>query len=172
MQLGTRFFLWLLGIGLATFAVHESAHWITGIMLGYPMQASPNRVWSSTPMTPADALLVSAAGPVVTIAQGMLGFLLVRRSASRWGFAMLYMAFFTRLLAMAVSLFNPNDEARISAQLGLGTWTLPALVVLVLFVLVYAASRRLELTWRDQLVCYIVASVTVTLVVGIDRIVF
>lgn len=71
-------------------------------------------------------------------------------------------------MAAGVSLFNPNDEARLSQLSGLGTWTLPALVVGGLLALVVVASRRLSLNLRDQVLCYLVASVAVSLVVGVD----
>lgn len=171
-RLDARFCLLLFAIGIATFAVHEFAHWLAGVALGHDMQASPNHVRPLGAVSAVDAALISAAGPLVTILQGVLGYLLVRSAASLFGFALLYMAFFTRLLAAAVSLFNPNDEARISAYLGLGQWTLPALVVIALLVLTFAASRRLRLSFRDQFLCYVVASLAVSLVVGVDHVFF
>ncbi len=119
-------------------------------------------------MPAGDQGLVSAAGPLVTIAQGVVGFWLVRRRRSLPGFALLYMAFFMRLLAAALSLFKPNDEARVSQLLGLGTWTLHLAVVAGLFILLLAASRDLKLRFRDQFFCYLVASIVVTLIVGVD----
>lgn len=166
--LTVRFSLALIAVGIATFAVHEFAHWIAGVVLGYEMLASPNHVWAAGAIHPADATLISAAGPLMTIIQGLIGHVLVRRRGSLLGFAMLYMAFFTRLLAAAVSIFNPNDEARISTSLGIGAWTIPAVVVTSLFVLTYLASRRLKLSIRDQLLCYVAASLAVSLVVGVD----
>ena len=152
-------------VGLATFAVHESAHWLAGTALGYPMVLTPNQVWSRTPMEAAHAMWVDAAGPLLTCVQAAVGLVLVRGRRSQFGFALLYMAFFMRLLAAALTPFNPNDEARISAAFGLGPWSLPVLVAAVLFGCVFVASRRLELTFRDQLVSYLVASVVVSLVV-------
>lgn len=143
-----------------------------GTSLGYAMVASPNHVWAMGHPGKTDALLISAAGPMITILIGVIGFLLVQRRASLFGFALLYMAFFSRFLAGAVSFFNANDEARISAQLGLGSWTLPLVVAGVLFVLTWLASRRLKLSFRDQLLCYVVASVAVSIVVGVDQLFF
>jgi len=97
-----------------------------------------------------------------------MGFWLVKRHRSQVGFALLYMAFFMRLLAAGMSFFNPNDEARISQLLGLGTWTLPLIVVLGLFCLLMSASRNLKLKFRDQFFCYLLASVVVSLIVGAD----
>ena len=163
-QIASTLFL----VGLATFVVHELFHWLAGTLLGYPMRITPNRVGPLTAMLPVHHTIMSAAGPLVTYVQAAVGYALVRRRASLVGFAMVYMAFFMRLLAMAVSVFNPNDEARISRDLGLGLWTLPALVVVALLILVYLSSRRLRITAREQLVCYLVASVVVTVFVGAD----
>lgn len=167
-RLEFRFSLVLFTVGIATFAVHEFAHWIVGVFLGYEMLASPNHVWPIGVVHPADATLISIAGPLITIIQGVLGYSLVRGRGSLFGFALLYMAFFTRFLAAAVSIFNPNDEARISSYLGYGQWTIPAAVVTAIFVLTYLASRRLKLSFRDQFLCYVAASLAVSLVVGID----
>jgi hypothetical protein len=155
-------------VGLGTFLFHEFAHWLAGVALGHDMIASPNHVWSKDPMPVGDQGLVAAAGPLVTIVQGIIGFWLVRRRQSHVGFALLYMAFFMRLLATAMSLFNPNDEASVSQLLGIGTWTIPLIVVSGLFILFQAASRKLKLRFPDQFFCYAVASLVVSLIVGAD----
>lgn len=164
----TTFYLVLLLTGIASFLVHELAHWLTGLVLGYEMVATLNSVTPMGSVTPRDLALIAGAGPLLTVGQGLLGFWLVWKSRSHLGFALLYIAFFMRLVAAGVSVFNPNDEAKLSQLLGLGTWTLPVLVVGGLLALVVVASRRLQLKLRDQLLCYVVASVAVTLVVGVD----
>lgn len=166
--LPARFYALLFVVGLGTFLAHEFAHWLAGVALGHDMVATPNHVWSRQPMDAADQAIVSAAGPVLTVLQGLLGDWLVRRRGLALGFALLYMAFFMRLLAAGMSLLNPNDEARVGQLLGLGTWTLPLLVVGGLLALLVPASRRLGLRFRDQLFCYVVASVVVSLIVSVD----
>ncbi|HUD42529.1 MAG TPA: hypothetical protein VMR06_11120 [Dokdonella sp.] len=162
----------LLLVGILTFIVHEFAHWLAGTLLGYPMRMTPNQAHSTTPMLPLHESIMSAAGPLATYAQAAVGYWLVTRRSSLAGFALVYMAFFMRLVAMGVSMFHPNDEARISLALGLGLWTLPALAVAALFVLVVLASRRMRIGVREQLVCYLAASVVVTVVVGVDALWF
>lgn len=162
------FYAILFVVGVGSFLVHESAHWIAGVALGHDMVASPNHVSPRGPV-PVDVRgLIAAAGPLITIAQGVLGFWLVRRRHSQPGFALLYMAVFMRALAAAVSLSNPNDEARVSQRLGLGTWTLPVAVVAGLSVLLVVASRELQLRFRDQFFCFWVASAAAAFVVGLD----
>ncbi len=80
------------------------------------------------------------------------------------------MAFFMRLLAAGMNFFTPNDEARVSQLLGLGMWTLPLAVVVGLFALLVPASRELGLKFREHFICYLIASVVVILIVGVDLI--
>ncbi len=168
-RLGKSFYLWLLGAGLLTFAAHEAAHWLAGSALGYDMILSPNRVRATVAMAPAHAAVTDAAGPAITLLTALAAFAVVVGRGSRVAFAFLYSAAFMRLLAAVVSVFNPNDEARLSNYLGFGMWTLPVLVAGGLIVLTWLAATRLKLSWKDNLLCYLVASLTVSLVVGIDQ---
>ncbi len=171
-QLQAKFIPTFVLAGIVTFLIHEAFHWLAGAALGYDMVITPNRVWSLSPMLPHHEMLMSAAGPVITNILAIIGYWKVKNRNSTTGFAYLYMAFFTTLLAMGVSIFNPNDEARISRDLGIGMWTLPTIVVAAQFCLVCIASRKLKLTFRDQFLCYLVGSVVVTLVVGTDYLFF
>jgi hypothetical protein len=69
-----------------------------------------------------------------------------------------------RLVAAGASIFSPNDEAKVSAYLGLGQWTIHAIVVIALFIRTYVASRRLKLSFRVHFLCCLAASLAVCLV--------
>jgi hypothetical protein len=116
--------------------------------------------------------LADAAGPLVTIVQGIVAYVVVRRSASLKAFAFLYAAAFMRMVAALVSVMHPNDEARLSMYFGLGKWTLPLLVAAGLIVLAIRGGKRFQLGWKDHLLCYLVASLSVSAIVGLDRFVF
>jgi hypothetical protein len=169
MKLTPSFFPWLVVVFFITNLLHESAHWLMGTALGLDMQFGLNVVRYITPAEPWQRMLADVAGPVVTILQGLLAWVLVRRSASPTAFAFLYTAAFSRLVAGLVSFLHPNDEARVSLYFGLGKWTLPVLVAGGLIALVVAASKRLGLGWKDQVLCYVVASLAVSAIVGLDR---
>ena len=77
-----------------------------------------------------------------------------------------------RLVAGLVSILYPNDEARLSLYFGLGKWTLPLLVAAGLIVLAIRGGKRFQLGWKDHLLCYLVASLSVSAIVGLDRFVF
>lgn len=169
MKLKPSFFVWLVVVFFITNLLHEGAHWLAGSAMGIDMQFGLNVVRYLTPAEPWQHMVADAAGPVLTILQGIVAYVLVQRSGSHIAFAFLYTAAFSRLTAGLVSVLHPNDEARVSMYWGMGKWTLPVLVAAGLIALVVAASRRLALGWKDQLLCYVVASLAVSAVVGLDR---
>lgn len=166
------FYLLLFVAVPATFIIHEFAHWMTGELLGYSMMMSLNAVSPAEGVyrSAIDAMIVSAAGPLITILQAVIAYLLIRRSGRSVFYPFLFVALFMRAAAMLVSIANPNDEARISMMLGIGTWTLPALVIAGLFVLTWMASRTLRLHWSVNVYSYIVASIGVTGVVYLNAV--
>ncbi|MCC2957741.1 hypothetical protein LK542_19155 [Massilia sp. IC2-477] len=169
MKFKPSFFFWLVFVFFITNLIHESAHWLMGTALGLDMQFGLNIVRSRSPAEPWQKMLCDVAGPIVTIVQAVIAYLIVQRKASTLAFAFLYTAAFSRAVAGLVSFLHPNDEARVSMYFGLGKWTLPILVAGGLIVLVVKASRRLQLKWKDQLLCYVVASLAVSAIVGLDR---
>ncbi len=149
------------------FLTHESAHLITAKLLGNTATMSINHVvpangaWSST----GAATLITAAGPALTIFLGCIGFVWAVSRSSLLGLNILLVAFAHRALATIVSLNNPNDEMRVSLDLGLGPWTLPVVVSSTLLALsAIAIARTRPGYWRLAGV-WIGASVALILVV-------
>ncbi len=138
--------------------------------MGFDVRFGLNAVTFLSPIAPRERAIADIAGPMVTIAQGVIAYVLVMRGASLKIYAFLYAAFFMRLVAGLVSVVHPNDEARVSLFLGLGKWTLPLLVAAGLLILMVRASRHLQLNWKDQLASYVLGSLTVTTIVGLDMV--
>ena len=157
-------------VAVATYLVHEAAHWLVGAALGYPVSYGINSVIPGAPMSVPDHILMSAAGPAVTVLIALIAFVFVMRRRSLTAYAVVYFALFMRVIAAGVSLFNLNDEARISQLMGWGSWTLPALVVSLLLILTIVASRTLRLPWRVNALAYVVASLVATAMVGLDMV--
>jgi hypothetical protein len=170
MKLKASFFPWLILAFLLTNLVHEAAHWLMGAALGFDMRFSLNGVAYLSPTTPGERALADGAGPLVTIVQAMIAYVLMRRGAALKAFAFLYAAAFMRLVAGLVSVLHPNDEARLGLYLGIGKWTLPVLVAAGLVFLAVTGARRLGLGWKDHLALYLVASLAVSAIVAVDRI--
>jgi hypothetical protein len=169
MKLKAPFYLWFLAAFLVSYLIHESAHWLMGAALGIDVEFRLNAVRYLSPTQPWQRALADVAGPAVTIVQAIIAYVWVMRRGSVKAFAFVYVAAFMRFAAAVVSVLNPNDEARLSVYLGLGKWTLPVLVAAGLILLTAKASKHLQLSWKDQVLCYLVASFAVSVIVGLDR---
>lgn len=167
-RVGAGFYLLVLGAVLATWLLHEGAHWLAGTALGHQMTFNLNSVSPITPISMRDHLIISAAGPIVTLIQGLIAFVLIVRRDSLPAYAFLFVAVLMRVMAAGISFFNPNDEARISLELGLGQWTLPALMCSVLVILAALASRKLRIGWKTNLLTWLVCTIGLSAVVGLD----
>lgn len=162
MRTGIGFYLLVFVAGFLTFAMHEGGHWLAAVLLGHEAYFSLNRAGARDAVEAGHMVLITAAGPAVTVLQGLAAFALVqaRRSAAAWAF--LFWAAFMRLMATVISLWHPNDEARLSEHFGLGTWTLPIIVTLVLLVLLAIGGRRIGAGWKTLGFSWLVASAAIT----------
>ena len=140
--------------------VHEAGHALAAKMLGYDALASINHVKlvPSVARSAADRLAIDLAGPAVTLGIAFMAWFAARRGALSIAPVILFVALAMRLIAAVASLATPNDEARASLALGLGKWTLFAIVIAVLLGLFVSAFRRARLGGRWLLGAYVGAS--------------
>ena len=169
---GPRFYLTFFVVGVITYLLHELGHWGVGKFFGFDMNFRLNGVSTLSPVVPFSRAMFDFGGPAVTLVQGFIAYSIVKRSGSPLAFAFVYQAAFMRVVASLISFVYMNDEARLSLYFGWPAWTLPVAVSGVLVALAWAASKRLGTSWRDQLFCYLAASVTAAAVVGLDMVLF
>lgn len=129
---------------LFSWILHEFAHWLTGTLMGYQMVTAMN---STYPLlqhydSNLDYQMVSAAGSLFTLVEAIIVFAIMRRKKVISLYPFLFTCFYMRLLATIVSFLNPNDEARISQSMGIGTFTLPIISVAIFFFLLYKISKK------------------------------
>ena len=127
---------------LLTWELHEFAHWVAGTLLGYNMIMTLNTGYSLEGAYESHYQIISAAGPIITLLQAVIVFLIMRYRNIIWLYPFLFTCFYCRLFASLMSFINLNDEARISNYLGIGTFTLPVIISVILFYLVYLTSRQ------------------------------
>jgi glucan phosphoethanolaminetransferase (alkaline phosphatase superfamily) len=114
--------------------------------------------------------IISASGPIVTIIQGLIAFLLLKsQNWNKYLYPFLFTAFYMRLLAGLMNFINPNDEGRISTFLEIGTFTLPIIVSGLLFFMVYKISRKYKLNWKFQLWTTIITMVASSILILSDQ---
>jgi hypothetical protein len=129
-------------------------------LLGYDALASINHVklMPSVARSAADRLAIDLAGPAVTIGIAVIAWFAARRGALTIAPIVLFVALAMRLIAAVASLAAPNDEARASIILGLGKWTLFAIVISILLALFVSVYRRVGLGGRWLVGAYVGAS--------------
>lgn len=132
---------------------HELAHWVAGELLGYKMAMTLN---SGYPLNgqysrDRDYQVISGWGPIFTLCEAILVFILMIRKRRMLLFPFLFTCFYMRFFAAIMSFRNPNDEARISTAIGVGKFTLPAIITLILFALVYKISKVYKLDVKFNL---------------------
>ncbi len=171
MRTGASFYGLVFIAGFITFALHEGGHWLAAVLLGHEAYFGLNSAGARDAVSAADHAIISAAGPTVTVVQALIALALVQARGSGAAWVFLFWAAFMRFMATVISLFNPNDEARISEWLGWGMWTLPVIVTAALFLLLAIGARRLSLSWKTLALTWLVASVAVSAVIGLDMII-
>lgn len=162
-----KWFFLLIIVTLATYVLHEGAHWAAGELLGYDMWVNINSAGLVSGTYKADwhSIIVSLAGPLVTILQAIIAFVILKKHRKFVLFAIIFAAFMMRFCAMMMSVFNANDEAKVSEWLGLGPWTLYGFVVIGLLLLTIKAGQYLKLRWPTYLFAYIATSIGITICV-------
>ena len=146
----------------AAWIFHEFVHWLTAELMGLDSIMKLNSVSYVDPKsaTEVQKAIVSISAPFATILQAVVAFFwLNKKGWNKYVYPLLFMAFYMRLLAGVLNIFMPNDEARVSIYLGLGTFTLSILVSSFLFWLVYSISKRYQLNWKFQLWNFILTSI-------------
>lgn len=156
-----------------TFFFHEGAHYIMGETLGYDMwmnlnsagikdNGTYNKAWENQ--------LVSAAGPIFTIIQAIIFYLLIKKSKNLNWYPFLFVTALMRFFAAVISAFiMSNDEARISEWLGIGKMTLPVIVSLFLIILISKTTIEQKISWKFNLVTFLLISINITVLVYINQ---
>jgi len=154
-----------------SWVIHEFFHWLTNKVLGYEVTMTMNTVYllEGSYTQKWHRVLVSASGPIITIVQAIIVFFYLKKRWKKFLYPLLFVPFYMRFLAGIVSYLNPNDEARISYDLGIGTYTLPLIVSGFLFYLLYIISKQYKLTWKFQLTTTVLVMFFSSVLIMVDQ---
>jgi hypothetical protein len=157
---------------LLTWLPHEFAHWQMGEALGYDMWMSLNGgglEGGGAYDSALDRSLVDAAGPLITYILAIAALALIRTTRSLLLYPFLFLQFYMRAVALGISVVSqPNDEARISLELGLPLWLLPGIAVTLLLALTVIGSRTVKAGWTGNVIAYVMASLLSAAIVFLD----
>lgn len=155
-----------------TWIVHEFAHWLTSELYGFDTIMRLNGTWPVDDEIQSDLMqnVISASGPIITFAQGLLAFVLLNRYHwNKFIYLFLFTSLYMRFLAGLMNFINLNDEGRISEFLGIGTFTLPIIVSGLLFLMVYKISKKNQLVPRFQAWTILIVMVSSSILILSDQ---
>ena len=141
-----------------TFFFHEMSHWIAYELLGYDAGFTINGASvkdSTIKLTQTQRMITSAAGPIFTIIQATVFYFLLKKQKNIMLYPFLFLPFIMRLGAAWANRFQPNDEGRISLDLGLNLYAISAIVVAYLLFLVYKTSKKNKVSIPINIITFV-----------------
>lgn len=145
-----------------TFFFHEMSHWIAYELLGYDAGFTLNGASvkdASIKLTQTHRMITSAAGPIFTMIQATVFYFVLRKYKNILLYPFLFIPFIMRLGAAWANVFEPNDEGRISLDLGLNLYVISAVVVAYLLFLVYKISRENKISIPVNIITFVAAAI-------------
>ncbi len=158
---------------LVTFILHEMAHWVAYESLGYSAGFRLNFANAKDPavqLSDAEKIITSFSGPLFTIIQAFICYLILRNRNQIFLYPFLFVPFVMRLGAAWANQFSPNDEGRVSLILGLNLYAISVIVVLIHFVLIYLIARKNSYSLKINALTFLFSLVGIILIVYLDQI--
>jgi len=137
----------LLLAAYVSFVFHECGHWLAGTLLGYEMAMDLNGTWVKNGhfINESNALLFCMGGPAFTILQAVIALVIVEKTKKLLVFPFLFFPAIVRVFPLMLGAYSAEDEAKISAMIGLGMNAVGIIICSILFLLAWRGSRTLKL---------------------------
>ena len=163
-----RFFLLFIPVAYGSYLFHEFGHWIVGEILGNDMVYSLNYVWPKvgTYVHPSHDLFVSMGGPAFSIVQSLIALLIIEKYHTMYAYPFAFFPMFNRFFSVLLGGFSKQDDARISALMGTGTYLVAIIVLAILLLIVIRCSYKLKIEAQMNAYIFTVSTVCQLLVIG------
>ena len=157
-------------IAFITYLFHEFGHWTLGELLGNDMTLSLN---NSSPqngqfLDDSDALWSAIGGPVFTILQGLIFLLLTWLTKSIYAYSITFFAVFSRFFSIVFGGIDLQDEARIAAMLDLNKYIVAAIVLTILFLILWRSNRIMKLNNKSIGYFAVLGVFAILIVIGLN----
>ena len=154
-----------------TFFFHEMSHWLAYELLGFDAGFTLNGASvkdTTQKLSKTQRIITGACGPIFTIIQAIIFYFILKKKKNLMLYPFLFLPFIMRLGAAWANQFKPNDEGRISLDLGLNLYTVSAIVVTFLFFLVFKISRTNKIPIILNIITFIVSIILLLAVAYLD----
>ncbi|MEK6780954.1 MAG: hypothetical protein AABY93_04580 [Bacteroidota bacterium] len=167
-KIDLKLILLFIPIAYGSYLFHEFGHWIVGEILGNDMSYSLNYVWpkSGQYIDSSHDLYVSTGGPAFTILLSLIFLLIIEKYRTIYAYPVVFFQFFCRFFSIVFGGFSKQDEARISVTVGLGTYTVAIVGLLILFLIVWRASHILKVNLKNNGYFFTISTVCQLVAIG------
>ena len=167
-----RLYFLFIPIAYFSYLFHEFGHWIVGEILGNDMIYSLNYVWPKAGhyISESHNLYVSIGGPAFTILLAVVSLLILEKYSTMYAYPVLFFQFVVRFFSLVFGGFSQQDEARISLIMGLGTYTVGIIVLIILLLIVIRASYKLKIDLKHNGYFFTVSILSQLLVIATYKI--
>jgi hypothetical protein len=163
-----KFFLLFIPVAYASYLFHELGHWTVGEILGNRMVYSLNYVWAKEGYFAhaSDQLYSSIGGPAFSILQSVFALLVIEKYKALYAYPFAFFPMYNRFFSLFLGGFSKQDEAWISATLGIGTYTVAIIVLVILLSIVIRCSYKLRIGLKMNSYIFTASTVCQLLVIG------
>ena len=160
-------------VAFFTYFFHEFGHWIVGEMFGNDMGLSLNNsnALSGYYIDKTHNLYISMGGPAFTILQAVVFLVFIEITKSIYVYPFVFFAAFSRFFSIVFGGFSLQDEARITSMLGVGTYSVAVIVILVLFIIAWRSSYLLKLNLKGIGYYTTLSTLSNLLVIGVNKLI-
>ncbi|OIQ92874.1 hypothetical protein GALL_251690 [mine drainage metagenome] len=160
-------------IAFFTYFFHEFGHWTFGELWGNDMTISLNNSTTRNGhfINDSGALWSAAGGPFFTILQGLLFLLFTRWTKSIYTYSIAFLAIFSRFFSIVFGGIDLQDEARIASLTGTNKYLIAALVLAVLFLILWRCNRIMKLNLKASGYFVVLGVFAILIVIAVNKIV-
>lgn len=119
----------------------------------------------------SDALWSAIGGPFFTILQGLIFLLLTWLTKSIYAYSITFFAVFSRFFSIVFGGINLQDEARISAMLDWNKYLVAAIVLAILFLILWKSNRILKLSRKSLGYFTVLGVFAILIVIGVNELI-
>jgi len=168
-----KLILLFIPVAYFTYLFHEFGHWTVGEVLGNCMTFSLNNVspQSGHYINSSHSLWITLGGPAFTVLLALISLLIIKIYKTIWAYPFLFFQFFCRFFSIVFGEFSKQDEARASAIIEIGKYTIAISVILLLLFLVWRGSYMLKLNYKSNWYFFTISVVCELLVIATDKVI-
>jgi len=160
-------------IAFITYIFHEFGHWVLGELLGNDMTLRLN---NSAPesgyfINDSSALWSAIGGPLFTILQALLFLFITWITKSIYTYSISFFAVFSRFYSIIFGGITLQDEARIASLLGTNMYFIAAIVLLILFLILWRCNRIMRLHMKAVGYFTVLGTFAILIVIGVNELI-